>query len=153
MTKILMVCYGNICRSPMAEFILKDMVSKRGLENDFYIASAATSREEIGNPVYYLARKKLAEHNISCDGKQAVQITRADYERYDYILGMEDMNIRAILRIVGGDGEGKVHRLLDFTDKPHDIADPWYTRNFDLTYDEIVLGCEKFLESLGCGKM
>ncbi len=152
MIKILFICYGNICRSPMAEFILKDMVSKRSISEDFYIASAATSREEIGNPVYYLARKKLAEQGISCDGKQAVQITKADYDKYDYILGMEDMNIRAILRITGGDSDGKVKRLLDFTDKPHDIADPWYTRNFDLTYDEIVSGCEGFLESLGYGK-
>lgn len=148
MVKILFVCYGNICRSPMGEFIMKDLVSRAGLSEKFYIASAATSREEIGSPVYYLAKEKLSEHKISCEGKRAVQITKSDYGKYDYILGMENMNIKSILRIVGGDPDGKVFRLLDFTDRPGDIADPWYTRNFDLAYDEIYVGCEALLEYL-----
>ena len=146
MIKILFVCYGNICRSPMAEFILKDMVKRRSIADKFLIESAATSSEEIGNPVYYLAKEKLASKGISCRGKQAVQLRRDDYERYDYIIGMESMNVRSILRITGKDAKGKVCRLLDFTDSPRDIADPWYTRNFDITYDEIVEGCEALLE-------
>ena len=144
--RVLFVCLGNICRSPIAEFVMKDMVSKRG------IASAATSTEEIwngiGNPVYPPARKELAKHGISCEGKRAVQITKADYGKYDYILGMEQRNIRNILRIVGKDPEGKVKLLLDYSDNPRDIADPWYTGNFESTYRDVVEGCEGFLRYL-----
>lgn len=136
----------------MAEFIFKDMVKKQGREKEFYIDSAATSNEEVGNSVYPPAKKKLKENNISCDGKYSVQITKADYEKYDYIIAMEKRNIQNILRITGGDPEGKVYRLLDFTDKPKDIADPWYTGNFDITYDEIVEGCREFLEYLDLKK-
>ena len=146
MIKVMMVCYGNICRSPMAEFLLKDMVEKRGLSDKFYIASAATSTEEIGNGVHYGTRKKLAEHGISTDGKTAVQLKKADADKYDYFLGMESMNIRAMTRILGEENKGKIFRLLDFSDKPRDIADPWYTHNFDVTYDDILEGCEAFLK-------
>lgn len=150
--KILFVCHGNICRSPMAEFIMKDMVEKAGLADQFYIASAATSTEEIwngvGNPVYPPAREKLAEYGISCEGKRAVQLTRADYEKYDYLLGMENRNISNMLRILGADPKGKVCRLLDYTKHPRDIADPWYTGDFDSTYDDIREGCEAFLPKL-----
>jgi protein-tyrosine phosphatase len=146
MIKILFICHGNICRSTMAEFIMKDLVKKSHREQDFYIASAATSTEEIGNPVYYAAKQKLAEHGISCEGKRAVQITKKDYAQYDYILAMEEYNIRNMMRILKSDPEGKVHRLLDFTDNPRDIADPWYSRNFDLAYEEILEGCKDLLE-------
>ena len=146
MIKVLFVCHGNICRSPMAEFILKDMVHKRGLANDFYIASAATSTEETGNPVHPGTRNKLRQHGISVDGKYAVTLRRSDYDKYDYIIGMEQYNIRNIMRIIGSDPDHKVHRLLDFTDRPGDIADPWYTGNFDDTYDDIYKGCAAFLE-------
>jgi protein-tyrosine phosphatase len=146
MIKILFICHGNICRSTMAEFIMKDLVKKSHREQDFYIASAATSTEEIGNPVYYAAKQKLAEHGISCEGKRAVQITKKDYAQYDYILAMEEYNIRNMMRILKSDPEGKVHRLLDFTDNPRDIADPWYSRNFDLAYEEILEGCKALLE-------
>ena len=146
MIRVMMVCYGNICRSPMAEFLLKDMVEKRGLSDKFYIASAATSTEEIGNGVHYGTRKKLAEHGIFTDGKTAVQLCRADADKYDYFLGMESMNIRAITRILGEENKDKIFRQLDFSDNPRDIADPWYTHNFDVTYDDIVEGCEAFLE-------
>ena len=146
MIRVMMVCYGNICRSPMAEFLLKDMVEKRGLSGKFYIASAATSTEEIGNGVHYGTRKKLAEHGISTDGKTAVQLKKADADKYDYFLGMETMNIRAITRILGEENKDKIFRLLDFSDKPRDIADPWYTHNFDVTYDDILEGCEAFLK-------
>ena len=130
MIRVLFVCLGNICRSPMAEFIMKSIISERGLSDRFYIASAATSTEEIwngvGNPVYPPAKRELAKHGISCEGKRAVQITKADYGKYDYILGMEERNIRNILRIVGKDPEHKVKLLLDYSDHPRDIADPWW---------------------------
>lgn len=133
----------------MAEFIMKSIISERGLSDRFYIASAATSTEEIwngvGNPVYPPAKRELAKHGISCEGKRAVQITKADYGKYDYILGMEGRNIRNILRIVGKDPEHKVKLLLDYSDHPRDIADPWYTGNFESTYRDVVEGCEGFL--------
>ena len=149
MIRVLFVCLGNICRSHMAEFIMKSIISERGLSDRFYIASAATSTEEIwngvGNPVYPPAKRELAKHGISCEGKRAVQITKADYGKYDYILGMEERNIRNILRIVGKDPEHKVKLLLDYSDHPRDIADPWYTGNFESTYRDVVEGCEGFL--------
>lgn len=149
MIRVLFVCLGNICRSPMAEFIMKSIISERGLSDRFYIASAATSTEEIwngvGNPVYPPAKRELAKHGISCEGKRAVQITKADYGKYDYILGMEERNIRNILRIVGKDPEHKVKLLLDYSDHPRDIADPWYNGNFESTYRDVVEGCEGFL--------
>ena len=148
MIKILFVCHGNICRSPMAEFILKDMVQKQHREQEFYIASAATSTEEIGNPVYPPARKKLKENGIDPSGKYARQMTRKDYEEYDYLIGMDDWNIRNILRITGGDPEHKVSKLLSFAGSSRDIADPWYTGNFDVTYDDIVEGCEALLQQV-----
>ena len=134
---------AKICRSPISEFVMKDMVTKRGIKAKFYIASAATSTEEIwngiGNPVYPPAKRELAKHGISCEGKRAVQITQADYgKKYDYILGMEERNIRNILRIVGKDPEGKVKLLLDYSDNPRDIADPWYARDFESTYRDVV---------------
>ena len=148
MIKILFVCHGNICRSPMAEFVMKDMVRKAGAEKDFYIASAATSTEEIGNPVHHGTRRKLKEFGISTDGKYAVQLRRDDYEKYDYLIGMEHMNIRNMLRITGGDPEKKICRLLDFTDAPGDIADPWYTGDFETTYKDVVKGCQALLAKL-----
>ena len=148
MVKVLFICYGNICRSPMAEFVMKDMVKKLGKENDFYIASASTSTEEIGNPVHYGTRNKLNSLGISTDGKVAVQLTKADYAKYDYILAMEDMNIRAILRIIGSDPDNKVSRLLDFSKNSRNIADPWYTGDFDTTYNDIHEGITAFLEYL-----
>ena len=149
MTKILFVCLGNICRSPMAEMILRDMVRRRGLEAEFVIASAATSTEEIGNPVYPPARRMLASHGIDCGGKRAVQLCRADYDRYDWLLGMEAANIRRMRAICGGDPEGKIARLLDGTPNPRDIADPWYTGNFQSTWDDLVEGCTALLDRLG----
>jgi len=153
MIRILFVCHGNICRSPMAEFILRDMVEKRGIAEQFYIASAATSTEEIwngvGNPVYPPAREELAQHGISCAGKRAVQLRKEDYDAYDYLIGMDDMNIRNMERMTGHKG-GKICKLLDFTErKGRSIADPWYSGNFTLTYDNIIEGCIAFLLSLG----
>lgn len=138
--KILFVCHGNICRSPMAEFVMKDIVKKRGMDN-VHIASAATSTEEIGNPVHHGTRRKLAEHGISSAGKTAVQMTRADYDAYDLIIGMDSWNIKNIIRIIGNDSCNKVHKLLEFADDGGDIADPWYTGNFDVTYDDVLRGC------------
>ena len=139
MIKVLFVCHGNICRSPMAEFIFKEMVKKHGLEDQFLIKSAATSTEEIwngiGNPVYPPAKKELARHGISCDKKRAVQMCRADYEKYEYLIGMDDRNISNMIRIAGGDDPG-------------DIADPWYTGEFGRTYEDIVRGCEGLLKHL-----
>ena len=148
MIKILFVCHGNICRSPMAEFILKDMVKERGMAEQFYIASAATSTEEIygdvGNPVYPPAKAELAKHGIGCEGKRAVQLKKSDYEKYDYLLGMDSYNIRNMLKILGGDKDKKVKRLLDYTD----ISDPWYSGKFDITYQDIKEGCEAFLKTI-----
>ena len=148
MLKILFVCHGNICRSPMAEFVMKDLVKQKGIEEQFYIASAATSTEEIGNPVYPPARRKLAQVGIRTDGKTARQMTRQDYDKFDYLIGMEDVNVRNMLRITGGDPDGKISRLLDYTGRPGNIADPWYTGNFDDTYDDVLKGCEGFIEYL-----
>ena len=148
MINVLFICHGNICRSPMGEFILKDMVAKRGIAHKFYIESAATSTEEIGNPVYPPARNKLRANGIDCTGKTARQITKADYKKFDYIFCADSYNIKNALRIFGGDPENKVCRLLDLTDRPRDIADPWYTGNFDITWDDIVEGCEAFLNKI-----
>lgn len=148
MTKILFVCLGNICRSPMAEFVFRDMVQKQGLADRFSAASAATSTEELGNPVHPGTQRRLAREGISTRGKTAVQLTRRDYQRYDYLIGMEQRNLSGMLRILGSDPAGKVHRLLDFTDRPRDIADPWYTGDFDRTYDDVVEGCRGLLAHL-----
>lgn len=149
MHKILFICHGNICRSPMAEFLLKDIVRKRGLEDAFEIASAATSREEIGNPVHYGTRNKLAQLGISVAGKYAVQVTKRDYEHYDLLLVMDSNNIRNLRRVIGEDTQNKVHLLLDYTErKGESIADPWYTGNFDVTYDDIMEGLAGLLAYL-----
>ena len=148
MTKIMFVCHGNICRSPMAQFVMQDMVDKAGLHDEFYISSAATSTEEIGNPVHPGTRRKLNENGISCEGKRAVQIKAADYERYDYIIVMDSLNMRNLRRIIKNDDKQKIHKLLDFTPGGGDIADPWYTGNFDVTYRDIVRGCRGLLEHI-----
>lgn len=148
MIKVLFICHGNICRSPMAEFVFKDLVEKSGYASDFFIASAATSTEEIGNPVHYGTRNKLAQFDISTEGKYAVQMKKSDYEKYDYLLGMDEWNIKNIKRIIGQDFKGKVHMMLDFSNNPRAIADPWYTGDFDKTYEDIKEGCETFLEYL-----
>lgn len=149
MIKILFVCHGNICRSPMAEFVFRNMVKEKHIQEKFYIASSATSREEIGNPVHHGTKRKLRQVGISCDGKTAVQLTKKDYETYDYIICMESYNIKNVLRIIGEDKDKKVHRLLDFTPHPRDIDDPWYTGNFEETYKDIIEGCTAFLMSIG----
>ena len=148
MIKILFVCHGNICRSPMAEFIMKDLVKKANLEKDFYIESAATSTEEIGNPVYPPARKILKEHGINSDGKYARQITLADYDRFDYIILMDQNNLRNIKYIIPEDKDNKIHLLMDYTGSSRDVADPWYTRNFKITYNDILEGCTALLEHI-----
>ncbi len=147
MIRILFVCHGNICRSPMAEFVMKDMLHKRGLDSQYEIASAATSREEIGNPVYPPARRKLAENGIGCNGHHARQITRADYVRYDLIVCMDSTNIRNTHRITGGDPDHKIVLLLDYTNRTgEEVADPWYTGNFDDTWKDITEGCAALIE-------
>lgn len=148
MISILFVCHGNICRSPMAEFVMKDLVRKRGLEEAFHIESAATSTEEIGNPVYPPARRKLAEHGISCAGKTARQLRRDDYDRFDLLIGMDGANLRNMRRMCGGDPEGKAHLLLDFTNRPGEVDDPWYSGDFDSTWSDVMAGCEGLLKSL-----
>ena len=145
MIRVLFVCHGNICRSPMGEFILKDLVQKAGLSDRFRIESAATSTEEIGNPVYPPARRKLAEHGIDCAGHRARQLRREDYDRWDLLLGMDDANIRNMQRICGGDPEGKIHLLLDFTSRPGSVADPWYTGDFETTWRDVDGGCRALL--------
>ena len=148
MIRVLFVCLVNICRSPMGEFMLKDLVAREGLADRFLIASAGTSAEEEGNAVYPPARAELARHGISCAGKRARKLTVRDYSENDYILAMEGRNIAAMLRIFGGDPQGKVFRLLDFSSRPRDIADPWYTGNFSLTFADIEEGIEAFLQYL-----
>lgn len=145
MIKVLFVCLGNICRSPMAEFVMKDLVKKHGLEEKFYIESAATSSEEIGNGMHHGTIAKLEQMQIPYGDKKARQITKEDYGKFDYILGMENRNVQSIMRIIGEDAEAKVCRLLDFSKHPRDIADPWYTGNFDVTYTDILEGCQAFL--------
>lgn len=142
------MCHGNICRSPMAEFVMKDLVNKKGIASEFYIASAATSTEELGNPVHYGTRNKLAQVGISTKGKYAVQMKRSDYQEYDYIIGMDNWNYRNMLRIVGKDKEQKISLLLDYTDHPRDVADPWYTGDFETTYRDVLAGCQGFLAYL-----
>ena len=148
MVKILFVCHGNICRSPMAEFVMKDLVKKAGLEAEFEISSSATSTEEIGNPVYPPARRKLAEHGIGCAGKTARQLRREDYDRYDLLIGMDGANLRNMRRICGGDPVGKLSLLLDWTGRPGDVADPWYTGDFEATWRDVAAGCAALLAYL-----
>ena len=166
MINIMFVCWGNICRSPMAEFVMKDLVAKRGLADKFYIASSATSTEEIwngvGNPVYPPARKELAKHGISCEGKRAVQLTKADYGKYHYLIGMEGINIRYMNKITGGDPNGKFYKMMEFAgsgwkdliagkrniERAGDVADPWYTGDFGVTWRDVSAGCEGLLEYL-----
>ena len=153
MIRILFVCHGNICRSPMAEFVMKELVRRKGLADHFEIASAATSREELGNPVYPPARRKLAEHGISCAGHAARQMTRRDYEHFDRILGMDHANIRNIQRIAGGDPDRKISLLLDHALRPgQEVADPWYTGDFDAAWNDILAGCEGLLAELAASE-
>ena len=146
--RILFVCHGNICRSPMAEFVMKHLVGKAGQEGNFYIESAATSTEEIGNSVYPPARRKLAEHGIGCQGKTARQMTRSDYERFDLLVGMDAWNIRNMTRICCGDPQEKIVMLMDYTCRPGDVADPWYTGDFEATWRDVLEGCQGLLDSL-----
>ena len=148
MTKILFVCHGNICRSPMAEFIMKDLVRKAGLADRFHIGSAAISREELGNPVYPPARRKLAEHGIACAGHAARQLTAQDYENYDLLIGMDRENLRNMRRICGGDPDGKLSLLLDHTGRSRDVADPWYTGDFEATWQDVLAGCQALLAEI-----
>ena len=152
MIKILFICHGNICRSPMAEFVLKDMVSKRGLQSCFEIASAATSTEEIwngiGNPVYPPAKAELAKHGLSCDGKRAVQLKASDYDYYDYLIGMDTKNISNMERMTGHKAGEKIHLLLSFNDETRSVRDPWYYNCYDETYRDVVTGCTAFFKYL-----
>ena len=148
MVKILFICHGNICRSPMAEFVMKDLVKKAGLAAQFRIESAATSREELGNPVYPPARRKLAEHGIACEGHAARQLTRRDYDEYDLLVGMDQANLRDMHRICGGDPEGKLSLLMEHTDRLGNVADPWYTGDFEATWQDVLAGCQGLLREL-----
>ncbi len=152
MKKIMFVCHGNICRSPMAEFIFKKMLEERNISEDYVVASSATSTEEIwgdvGNPVYPPAKAELKKHGITCEGKRAVQLKRSDYDKYDLFIGMDGANIRNMNRILGGDPDGKIRKLMDYTARPGDVADPWYSDRFDITYRDIYEGCEALLETL-----
>lgn len=152
MIKILFICHGNICRSPMAEFVLKDMVAKRGIAEQFEIASAATSTEEIwkgvGNPVYPPAKAELAKHGISCEGKRAVQLKASDYDYYDYLIGMDDQNIRNMERMTKHQRSEKMKLLLEYAGSKDSISDPWYSGEFDKTYRDVVKGCRALLDYL-----
>ena len=148
MIKVLFVCHGNICRSPMAQYIFQNMIDKDGLTDQFYIDSAATSTEEIGNGLHYGTRSNLDEVGIPYENHRAYQISKQDYEKYDYIIGMDEANIRNINRMIGPDVEGKVYKLLDYVGEDRDIADPWYTGNFDITYNDIIEALEAFLQYL-----
>ena len=152
MIRILFVCHGNICRSPMAEFIFKDLAEKQGIADRFVVSSSATSTEEIwngiGNPVYPSAKAELAKHGLSCNGKRAVQLKKSDYDKYDLFIGMDSANIRNMLRIFGSDPDGKVRKLMDYTDRGGDVADPWYSDRFDVAYQDILEGCTALLEAV-----
>ena len=148
MIKILFICHGNICRSPMAEFVMKDLVRKAGLEKQFHIESAATSEEELGHPVYPPARRKLAEHGIACQSRAARQMKRSDYAQYDLLIGMDQANLRNMRRICGGDAENKLHLLMDYTARPGEVADPWYTGDFETTWQDVLEGCQGLLAYL-----
>lgn len=148
MIKVMFVCHGNICRSPMGEFILKDMAAKLGREDEFLIRSSATSTEEISNPVYPPARAELERHGICCDGKYAVQLRHDDYEKYDVFLCMDSYNVKNAERILGGDPDGKVKKLLSYTGSGRDVSDPWYTGDFKTAYNDIYNGCKAFLEQV-----
>ena len=148
MHRVLFICHGNICRSPMAEFVMKDLVRKAELAEEFSIASAATSTEEIGNPIYPPARRKLAEHGIGCAGKTARQLRREDYDRFDLLIGMDGANLRNMRRICGGDPEGKLSLLLDWAGRSGDVADPWYTGDFEATWQDVLAGCQGLLDAL-----
>ena len=147
MIKVMFVCHGNICRSTMAEFVLKDLVKKRGCEN-FVIASAATSYEEIGNDTHYGTKEVLRRHGVPFTRRAAARLTKADCENFDYIIGMDTANIRNILNIGGAAAQGKTYMLLEFAGLSRSIADPWYTGDFDTTYNDVVMGCNAFLDSI-----
>ena len=153
MVRILFICHGNICRSPMAEFVLKDMAARAGCSDQFEIASAATSTEEIGNPVHPGTREKLRRAGISCKGKTARQMTRADYDHYDLIVGMDRFNLRNMRRICGGDPDGKLRLLLEYAGQARDVADPWYTGDFDATYADVTAGCGGILSAWKAGEL
>ena len=148
MTGILFVCYGNICRSPMAEFVMKDLAKKAGLQTEFWIESAATSPCNTGSGVYPPARRMLSKHGIDCAGKQARPLKRTDYKRFDFLIGMDNENIREMRRICGGDPDGKIRLLMDFTGRPGEVADPWYTGDFEATWQDVSEGCRGLLERL-----
>ena len=152
MKRVMFVCHGNICRSPMAEFIFRKMLTEKGISDKITVASCATSTEEIwgdrGNPVYPPAKRELLKHGISCEGKTAVQLKKSDYDKYDLFVAMDSMNVRNIMRIFGSDKEGKVSKLLDHTSEKGDVADPWYTDRFDVTYNDIERGCKALLKEL-----
>jgi len=149
MIKVLFICLGNICRSPMAEFVFRDMVQKRGLADRLHIASAATSSEELGNPVHPGTREILEREGIDCSDKRARQLRRDDYDALDLIIGMDEANMRNMGRMLGGDAQGKLHKLLEFAGSARDVADPWYTGDFDTTYEDVCGGCEGLLNFLG----
>ena len=152
MKKIMFVCHGNICRSPMAEFIFRNIAERLGRGNEFSVSSCATSTEEIwggiGNPVYPPAKAELAKHGISCEGKRAVQLKKSDYDKYDLFIGMDSMNIRNMYRILGSDPDCKIRKLMEFTDRGGDVADPWYSGRFDVAYRDIYDDCEALLNLL-----
>ena len=148
MTGVLFICHGNICRSPMAEFVFKDMVEKLGRSDEFYVASAATSYEEIGNPVHFGTARILDRLGISYSHKRAIHLEKSDYEKYDYLVCMDNLNVRNTLRIIGDDKEKKIYKLLEFVDTDRDVADPWYTGNFDTTYKDVLDGCKGFLRHI-----
>ena len=149
MIKILFVCHGNICRSPMAEFVMKDMVRKAGLETRFVIESKAARRDELGNDTHYGTKAKLRQMGIPFAKRRATLLSKADYAAYDYLVAMDTENVHDMLRLFGGDPNGKIYKLLRFADEDRDVADPWYTGNFDETYEDVLKGCTALLRMIG----